>query len=92
VKRQTDSVHFLKEGVDNFTNIVFLEILREVCQAMGIPRPGQPLASNQSAFSDDLLSIELCGPEKQNLSIIDISDIFRTPIEGVTIEADMALV
>lgn len=59
---------------------------------MGIPGPGQPLESSQSTFSDDLLSIELCGPDKQNLSIIDIPGIFRTPTEGVTTVNDMALV
>lgn len=59
---------------------------------MGIPGPGQPLESSQSTFSDDLLSIELSGPDKQNLSIIDIPGIFRTPTEGVTTANDMALV
>lgn len=59
---------------------------------MGIPGPGQPLESSHSTFSDDLLSIEICGPDKQNLSIIDIPGIFRTPTEGVTTEDDMALV
>jgi hypothetical protein len=61
---------------------------------MGIPGPdpGQPLETSQSTFSDDLLSIELCGPAKQNLSIIDIPGIFRTPTEGVTTVNDMALV
>jgi hypothetical protein len=59
---------------------------------MGIPGPGQSLETSQSTFSDDLLSIELCGPDKQNLSIIDIPGIFRTPTEGVTTEGDMELV
>jgi hypothetical protein len=59
---------------------------------MEIPGPGQPLESSQSTFSEDLLSIELCGPDKQNLSIIDIPGIFRTPTEGVTTEGDMQLV
>lgn len=59
---------------------------------MGIPGPGQPLETSHSTFSDDLLSIELCGPDKQNLSIIDIPGIFRTPTEGVTTVHDMALV
>jgi hypothetical protein len=59
---------------------------------MGIPGPGQSLETGQSTFSDDLLSIELCGPDKQNLSVIDIPGIFRAPTEGVTTEDDMALV
>jgi len=59
---------------------------------MGIPGPGQLLETSKSTFSEDLLSIELCGPDKQNLSIIDIPGIFRTPTEGVTTKADMDLV
>lgn len=59
---------------------------------MGVPAPGQLLDSSQSTFSDNLRSIKLCRPEKQNLSIIDILGIFRTPAEGATIENDMALV
>lgn len=59
---------------------------------MGIPEPGQPLRTNSATFSEDLFSIELCGPDKQNLSIIDIPGIFRTPTEGVTTEGDMSLV
>jgi hypothetical protein len=59
---------------------------------MGIPGPGQSLETSQSTFSKDLLSVELCGPEKQNLSIFDIPGIFRTPTEGVTTVNDMALV
>src|SRR5450432_1724189 len=59
---------------------------------MGIPGPGQSLETGLSTFSDDLLSIELCGPDKQNLSVIDIPGIFRTPTDGVTTNDDMALV
>ena len=58
---------------------------------MGIPRPGQPLKNSQSTLSDDLLSIELCGSDKQNLSIIDIPGVFRAPTEGVTTDGEMAL-
>jgi hypothetical protein len=34
----------------------------------------------------------LRGPEKQNLSVIDIPGIFRTPTEGMTTKSDIALV
>jgi len=33
---------------------------------MGIPVPGQPLASGQSTFRDDILKIELSGPSRQH--------------------------
>ncbi|PVH73317.1 P-loop containing nucleoside triphosphate hydrolase protein, partial [Cadophora sp. DSE1049] len=76
---------YVKDGLVALAANEFLEILTEVCS-------GRSLETGQSTFSDDLLSIELCGPDKQNLSIIDIPGIFRTPTEGVTTEDDMALV
>ncbi|KAG9234025.1 dynamin GTPase [Amylocarpus encephaloides] len=82
---------YTKGGPTASTRNGFLEILQEVCQLMGISGPGQSLEKSQSTFSDDLLSIELCGPDKQNLSTIDIPGIFRTPTEGVTTENDMNL-
>ncbi|KAF8846498.1 hypothetical protein BDZ45DRAFT_623650 [Acephala macrosclerotiorum] len=83
---------YVKDGLVTLGSHEFLEILKEVCQLMGIPGPSQPLDASQSTFSEDLLSIELCGPDKQNLSIIDIPGIFRTTTEGVTTQADMSLV
>ena len=59
---------------------------------MGITGPGQALANGHSTFTEDVLKIELCGPKKQHLSVIDIPGIFRTPTPGVTTKADMGLV
>lgn len=59
---------------------------------MGIPAPGQSLAPGLSTFSDDILKIELSGPLRQHLSIIDVPGIFRTPTHGVTTKEDMTLV
>ncbi|KAH6680938.1 P-loop containing nucleoside triphosphate hydrolase protein [Halenospora varia] len=90
--QETDRLRgYVKDGLTALTSNEFLDILYKVCQLMGIPGPGQPLKTSQSTFSDDLLSIELCSSDKQNLSIIDIPGIFRTPTEGVTTVNDMAL-
>ena len=59
---------------------------------MGIPAPGCPRADSQSNFSDDIFRIELCGPEKSHLSVIDVPGIFRTTEEGITTEEDKLLV
>jgi len=59
---------------------------------MSIPAPGQSLAPGQSTFSDDMLKIELGGPSRQHLSVIDVPGIFRTPTYGVTTKEDMTLV
>lgn len=59
---------------------------------MGIPAPGNSRALEQSAFSEDVLKIELCGPSKPHLSVIDVPGIFRTPTEGLTTKEDMSMV
>jgi hypothetical protein len=60
---------------------------------MGVSNsPDQPLRAGQSTFSKDILRIELSGPQRDNLSIIDIPGIFRLTTEGVTTKADMAMV
>jgi len=60
--------------------------------AMGIPAPGRFRADGQSTFSDDVFRIELYGPAKSYLSVIDVPGIFRTTTEGLTTEEDKSLV
>ena len=45
-----------------------------------------------SAFSRDILKIEIQGPEEQHYSVIDIPGIFRVKTEGVTTDADRHMV
>jgi hypothetical protein len=59
---------------------------------MGIPALGSSPSPGQSTFSDDVLKIELCGPNKSQMSVIDVPGIFRTQTEGVTTKDDMSLV
>lgn len=49
-------------------------------------------ASPPKTFSDDILSIEVTGPDQEHLSVIDVPGIFKKTTEGVTTKADMALV
>ena len=59
---------------------------------MGIPSPGEKLEPGQSTFSSNVLKIELCGPECDNLTIIDIPGIFRTETDGNTTKEDIQTV
>lgn len=45
-----------------------------------------------SVFSKDVLRIELCGPEEDYLTVIDVPGIFRDPTPGITTESDIELV
>ena len=68
--------------------------LRELqaSDTMGIPAPECPRAEGQSSFSDDVFRIELCGPGKGHLSVIDVPGIFRTTEKGKTTDEDKSLV
>ncbi len=59
---------------------------------MGIRASGSDPTEGQSTFSDDVFRIELCGPAKNHLSVIDVPGIFRTTTEGLTTEEDKLLV
>ena len=46
----------------------------------------------QATFSDDVLHLDLCGPNQEHLSVIDVPGIFKKTTEGVTTKEDMHMV
>ncbi len=42
------------------------------------------------SFSDDVLRIEVAGPNQEHLSVVDVPGIFRKITEGVTTQIDIA--
>ena len=48
--------------------------------------------SKKKTFADDVLKIEMCGPDQEHLSVIDVPGIFKKSTPGVTTKADMAMV
>ncbi|KKF97613.1 Interferon-induced GTP-binding protein Mx2 [Ceratocystis platani] len=74
--------------------------LRElnIAQHVGLPQVNEVMgismgedSSNGSVFSEDILKIEICGPEEDYLTIIDVPGIFRVA-GGLTTPEDVALV
>jgi hypothetical protein len=63
---------------------------------MGVPKPEELFdvdgSKSKPTFSEDVFKVELCGPGRDNLSIIDIPGIFRTETKGTTTSKDMAMV
>lgn len=58
---------------------------------MGLKGSGAPGGGNDT-FSDDVLKVEICGPNQQHLSVIDVPGIFRNTTEGVTTDSDIEIV
>ena len=50
------------------------------------------VSSHLKTFSEDVLMLEVMGPDKGHFSIIDVPGIFRVPTEGRTTKADIEIV
>ena len=53
---------------------------------------GQDAAGGKATFSEDVLRLEVSGPDQEHFSVVDVPGIFRTLTEGVTTAADRDLV
>ena len=47
---------------------------------------------SKSVFSGDVLRLEIAGPKKDHLSVIDVPGIFKRTTAGVTTKSDMEMV
>ncbi|KAI5286329.1 hypothetical protein KEM54_006878, partial [Ascosphaera aggregata] len=81
--------HKRLKSSDNFT-VIFPQVLVEVNERMGIRTNASVTLGKM--FSDDVLKIEICGPDKDYLTVIDVPGIFRNVTEGATTKEDMELV
>ncbi|KAL0933208.1 dynamin family protein [Colletotrichum truncatum] len=68
----------------------FANVLKKASEVMGLQSAAN--TSSGAAFSKDILRVEICGPEEEHLTIIDVPGIFENPQEGVTTAQDVALV
>ncbi|KAI0011596.1 interferon-induced GTP-binding protein Mx2 [Xylariaceae sp. FL0662B] len=68
------------------------KIFEEANDAMGIRMSTADGGSGFGAFSQDILKIEISGPDQTHLTVIDVPGIFRVPTPGLTTESDVVLV
>lgn len=52
----------------------------------------QDTKGDRGTFSEDVLRLEICGPDQEHFSIVDVPGIFRKLTPGVTTEADKKMV
>jgi len=52
--------------------------LLQAAKTMGLPRAGDPIEDLKTRFSDDVLKIELSGPEDPHLSFVDVPGLFHS--------------
>ncbi|OAQ62498.1 interferon-induced GTP-binding protein Mx2 [Purpureocillium lilacinum] len=68
------------------------KIFQDANAAMGIRMGSEDSTSGAGAFSEDILKIEIYGPDQDHLTVIDVPGIFRVPTPGLTTEMDIKLV
>ncbi|KAL4879270.1 P-loop containing nucleoside triphosphate hydrolase protein [Aspergillus karnatakaensis] len=72
---------------DEFGSDDFARVFDEAAEAMGIPGPSTTDIENiEKRFSDDILKIELSGPDHQHLSVVDVPGLFHNPTKYQTDE------
>ena len=50
----------------------------KACHCMGVPKPGEDQACGMTSFSYDVLKIEMCGPQYEHFSVLDLPGLFRS--------------
>ncbi|KLJ11831.1 hypothetical protein EMPG_13014 [Blastomyces silverae] len=67
----------------------FASIMAKVNGVMGL---SDSLGAFGKTFSTDVLRLEVCGPDEDHLSIIDVPGIFKNTTSGLTTKEDIQLV
>ena len=52
----------------------------------------QHTAGGKGTFSEDVLRLEITGPDEEHFSVVDVPGIFRKTTAGVTTKADRDMV
>lgn len=58
---------------------------------MGVSQAGDASGQKQT-FSNDVVRLEITGPDQEHLSVIDVPGIFKITTPGLTTKSDIALV
>ncbi|PHH83192.1 hypothetical protein CDD83_3039 [Cordyceps sp. RAO-2017] len=82
-----------KRQISELSNEDLVAIFQEANAAMGLRMNTEDGdASGSGAFSQDILKIEIHGPDQSHLTVIDVPGIFRVATPGLTTEEDITLV
>ncbi|TGZ78914.1 hypothetical protein EX30DRAFT_397439 [Ascodesmis nigricans] len=76
------------------TGLIFEKILAEASVEMGLPQPGETtenILPSTARFSDDVLKIDISGPDQPLFSVVDVPGLFQTATIHQT-EDDIAIV
>ncbi|KAF2008465.1 hypothetical protein BU24DRAFT_415823 [Aaosphaeria arxii CBS 175.79] len=79
-------------AVGDFGSEMFQKIIAEAAECMRLPASSaKDLEDVDKRFSDDVLKIELAGPDQHHLSFVDVPGLFHNPTKYQT-EEDRAVI
>lgn len=81
-----------KKQYDKMTPEIFGSMMKEVHATMGLACKMNGKLEAGPIFSEDVLRLEIRGPDEDHLSVIDVPGIFRNTTGGSVTEADMSMV
>jgi hypothetical protein len=87
-----DRLRAFKRNIPKLTNDALVQIIQDANKAMGIRMTAEDTDPSLCTFSNDTLKIEICGPEQEHFTIIDVPGIFRVSSPPFTTDADVDLV
>ncbi|XWX00709.1 hypothetical protein V2A60_008730 [Cordyceps javanica] len=77
----------IEMDADALSGSKFAWILDEAAEYMGLPNSDdQDLENLNKRFSDDILRIEISGPDQHHLSVVDVPGLFHNPTKYQTRE------
>lgn len=82
---EQDTIQAFSESITNYEDLP--AIMEQAMKAMGI----SDMDASGSAFAKDTFSIEIQGPDRPQLTLVDIPGLIRASSKGVS-EADVAMV
>ncbi|KAE8356356.1 P-loop containing nucleoside triphosphate hydrolase protein [Aspergillus coremiiformis] len=77
------------ESIGGLEPDIFSDIMEEVYEMMGVSTTEN---TSLPTFSKDVFRLEICGPEEDHLSVIDVPGIFKNTTPGITSKADIHVV
>jgi GTPase SAR1 family protein len=83
---EKESIKAFRESIDDFSNLP--DLMSKATKLMGLDDPSHNQAR---AFAKDVLSIEIEGPTRPQLTLVDLPGLIQTQTKGVT-EEDVRLV
>ncbi|ORX35006.1 interferon-induced GTP-binding protein Mx1 [Kockovaella imperatae] len=92
-KEHQDKCQQWGQELESFDLFQIADLMKKVRTVMGVSdKTSDSTYPAGSAFSNDVLSLEITGPGEEHFSIVDVPGTFKVEAEGVTTKEDIKLV